>query len=77
MITQLGLNVLLNLNSYFWGSVYLLLVIEIIIFVVEALLYNRRFAAEKKGHPILYAFVANLISFAAGLFLAYYVPQFF
>ncbi len=83
--TQIVLNVLLNLVNYKSG--YLAFVatyieLELLVFVAEAVLYcifmNR--LTEKKHKPgfyILYALVANGISFAIGMLAAQVIPGIF
>lgn len=42
---------------------------EIIVFVLESIVYHRAFSGKK--HPVLYAFVSNLLSFITGVFLVF------
>lgn len=84
-ITQIILNVILNIINFNSGQMafvvgYILL--EIAVFVIEAVLYTllmRRLAEKPK--PIwrypLYALVANLSSFAIGLLIARIIPGIF
>lgn len=83
--TQILLNVGLNVINYYMGSLaftvfYVLL--EIIIFIAEAVLYSvflNKFSEKqrKKWFFVLYSFVSNAVSFAAGLFLASVIPGIF
>lgn len=82
VLTQVLLNLALNFGNYYSGgrffvSAYLFL--EALVFVTEALLYTWRFKKqpETMGHPVFYAFVANLLSFLLGLFLADDIPGIF
>lgn len=84
LVTQIGLNLALNLINYRsgpWAFVFWYLVLELAVFVAEALIYARvlptRKENGKKAHPVLYAAAANTISFAAGMALARYIPGIF
>lgn len=77
-VTQVVLNVILNLFNYFYGWLSMILVYfmaEFFVFAIEALTYSIAF--KKVSQPfvpvwksILYAFVANFVSFAVGVVLA-------
>lgn len=80
--TQILLNVILNVINYSSGELaffvfYILL--EIAIFVIEALLYCR-FLKSKSENPKgnrfywLYALIANAVSFGAGIIVAQMLP---
>lgn len=83
--TQIILNVLLNIIAYYQGAlifaiVYILL--ELLVMIVEAIVYAiliPRFSDQyrSRGAAVCYAIVANLLSFAAGLLLAYVIPGLF
>lgn len=82
VVTQIGLNVALNLIYYFSGAlVYLIffVLLEIAVFVVEAIVYS--IFLRKQGVPIwkslLYALVANAVTAVAGFFLANWLPGMF
>ena len=81
LVTQLALNLLLNLSGYFWGplltgAVYLLL--ELAVFLAEGAVYARKLPWNgKKPHPWLYALAANALSFGAGWELARWLPGVF
>lgn len=82
VLTQVLLNLALNLGNYYSGHrffVFAYIFLEALVFVTEALLYTWRFKKqpETMGHPVLYAFVANLLSFLLGLWLADYIPGIF
>lgn len=74
VVTQVGLNLALNIINYSQGSmafVLFYLLLELAVFVLEAVLYLRllRRASPtplKKGRVILYALAANVLSFAGG-----------
>lgn len=85
IVTQVTLNVLLNVINYNMGSLafsmyYVLL--EVIVFVVEGIVYglllNR--VSEKRlsaRRVIFYTLTANAVSFAAGFLIAKWVPGIF
>lgn len=83
--TQLILNVILNVVNYYDGLLTLVFVYffaEFIVWFVESLTYS--IALRKLGEPkvpvwksLLYAFVANVVSFVAGMALALYLPMLF
>ena len=81
LVTQVALNLLLNLSGYFWGplltgAVYLLL--ELAVFLAEGAVYARKLPWNgKKPHPWLYALAANALSFGAGWELARWLPGVF
>lgn len=85
VITQVALNVALNIINYKAGSMaftifYILL--EIAVFIAEAVVFTlllRRRApeGEKMGHPVVFAFWANVFSFAVGYGLAHWIPGIF
>lgn len=85
VVTQIALNVALNVINYHSGalsSTVSYVVFEILVFAVEAVAYAalvNRFSAEeqKKGRAVAYAFVANAASFACGLLLAHLIPGIF
>ena len=78
-VTQLGLNLLLNLYAWFFGSFGLTLLYaaaELAVFAAEAAVYRRHLPRPRgaKPRPVLYALTANLVSFGAGLWLAHLLP---
>ncbi len=86
LVTQTVLNVLLNLINYSQGPLLFVLNyiwLELLVIAVEACVYffalsrHSRKPSPSKGAAVLYAFVANLVSFAAGLGLAYLIPGIF
>lgn len=85
LFTQVGLNVLLNLINYNRGSLAFLfwyLVLEVAVFALEGGVYVRRMhlTADRpmtNRRIIAYAFVANVLSLGAGLWIARYIPGIF
>lgn len=85
VVTQILLNVLLNIINYASGSLaftvsYVLL--ELAVFAVEAVLYCTvlKKVTEKQRtnrYYVLYSLAANSVSFAAGFFLAELLPGIF
>ena len=85
VITQVILNVLLNVINYNAGPLAFIVfyvLFEIIVFVIEAILYCiilKKVSEKPKGnwYYILYAFAANVLSFGAGFILARILPGMF
>ena len=85
ILTQIALNVGLNIVNYNSGSMAFTLsfvLFEVIVFVVEALIYSLmlgKFSKKpaNKGKSTAYAFAANFASFAIGLWLAHIIPGIF
>lgn len=74
LFTQVALNILLsgpNLTAY-W--IFGLAFYEIIIFIVEAILFSAILKEYKKGRAVTYAFVANIISLLLGCILISSLP---
>lgn len=84
-VTQIGLNVLLNavnFSSGEWAAMFWYVLCEIFVFVVEAILYCKLIVRlsdkpHSNGFYVLYAFIANVISFASGLIVAHLIPGIF
>ena len=81
-VTQIALNVALNLLCYFDGAlmiIFLYLPLELGVIFVEAVTYA--IALRKQGVPIwkalLYALVANVVSGGLGFALALFLPGLF
>ena len=83
--TQVILNVLLNVinyNSGHWAFIFFYVLFELLVFGMEAIVYcmwmNR---LSEKTKPtwfyVLYAFVANGVSFVAGIYIANLLPGIF
>lgn len=81
LATQLALNLALNLTAYYSGSLAMWVfypLFELAVFIVEAVVFRLAFKPQAgKGHPVLYAFVANAASYALGLWLGDLVPALF
>lgn len=85
IITQILLNVGLNIINYNSGSMafsifYVLL--EIVVFILEAILYctllkKASITKKKNWYYVLYSFIANLVSFVAGMIIANVIPGIF
>ena len=85
VITQVVLNVALNIINYRSGSMgftFAFICMEILVFAIEAIIYKaslHRFSEKEKAHRrgVTYAMVANTASFAIGLWLAHLIPGIF
>ena len=83
--TQIVLNVLLNVinyNSGQWAFVFFYVLFELLVFGLEAVVYclwmNRLSEKTRPGwFYVLYAFVANGVSFVAGILIANWLPGIF
>ncbi len=84
-ITQVLLNLLLNIIKYHQGSkafIFNYVLFEIMVFVIEAVLYywllNKKSEYEVSEKKIVaYALIANMCSFVAGLLIAKWIPGIF
>lgn len=84
-VTQVILNVMLNLINYSSGYLAFIaayIFFEFIVFIIEAVLYSilmKRMSDEPKSSArcVGYAFTANAVSFIAGYFTAYFIPGIF
>ena len=84
-VTQIALNVLLNAINYHSGQaafVVWYILLELLIFAAEAAVYAkwlRKFdgTPRKRRFYVLYALVANAVSFAAGLLISHLIPGIF
>ena len=85
IITQIILNVLLNMinyNSGPWAFVFCYILFEIIVFALEAVLYCMLLKKvseqpKKNWYYVLYALAANAVSFGAGFIAAQKIPGIF
>ncbi|MBR3762777.1 MAG: hypothetical protein IKK59_08595 [Lachnospiraceae bacterium] len=85
VFTQVVLNVLLNIVNYNKGHyafVFYYILLELLVFVIEALVYAVMLTRISngqtgKGKVVFYAFAANAASFGLGLWLAQVVPGIF
>lgn len=85
VVTQLALNVILNVINYHMGMLGFLMffvLLELVVFLVEAVLYAvcLKKRSEKKisaWKPWIYALAANTASFIVGVVLAFWMPGMF
>ncbi len=83
LVTQIGLNLGLNLIAYWMGGLAFLLFfwpLELLVFIVEAAAYRRllgRRGGVSARRTTLYALAANAVSCAAGFRLAQAIPGIF
>ncbi len=85
VVTQVGLNVLLNVINYNSGQyafVFHYVWMEIVVFIIEALIYNKLIGCKNKAtgrkyHPWAYAAVANIVSIIIGIWIARAIPGIF
>lgn len=83
--TQIILNVLLNIINYNSGEmafVVFYVLFELVVFVIEAILFyhllNKISIKQKpKWLAVVYALVANVVSFGAGMLIAEWLPGIF
>jgi hypothetical protein len=83
--TQTILNVLLNVINFYQGQfafIFNYVWMEFVVIDIEGLVYLkllRRYEArpERKIHPWLYAYTANILSFAIGMLIARWMPGIF
>ena len=85
LITQIGLNVILNVINFISGQLAFILAyiaIEILIIIVESIIYciYRKNLSKKTKIAllcVLYAIIANILSFGLGAGLAFIIPGIF
>ena len=85
IVTQVTLNVALNIINYNSGAlsfIFCYVLFEILVFAIEAAAYAVLLGkcssrVQKKGRAVGYAFVANAASFAFGFWLAHVIPGIF
>ena len=85
IITQVLLNVALNIINYNMGSMaftFFFIVLEFVVFAVEAVVFAlllKRFTDKNanKARTTAYAFAANAASLAVGLWLSHIIPGIF
>ncbi len=85
VVTQIVLNVLLNIVNYNKGPLafsFYYVLWEFIVFAIEAVLYSMvlnkpAFGQVLKAKAVLYSLLANAVSFAVGLWLAHLIPGIF
>lgn len=84
VFTQLLLNITISLILYFQGFLAFAIIFmpcEIAVFIIEGVIYKKRLNQnlpenKKPAMPMLYAFIANLISAGAGYYLVRYFEFF-
>ncbi len=84
-VTQIILNVFLNIINYNLGELAFIIfyvLLEIAVFIIEAILYckvMKKYSEKQKTNLfyVLYALVANAVSFGAGLITAQIIPDIF
>ena len=85
VVTQIGLNVALNIINYNRGAymfVFCYVLLEILVFIVEAVAYTVLFCKSSesqisKKRTVSYALIANIVSFIGGMAIAQLVPGIF
>lgn len=86
IVTQTILNILLNIVNYKQGQLMFIIIyvlLEIVVFAIEAIVYYRNLSkysnkpVNKKWLTVVYALVANAVSFAGGLYIAKIIPEIF
>lgn len=85
VVTQIGLNVALNVIAFQLGGMILLLAylpLELVVCVVEGGTYAGllpRFSTQpsSRGRAVIYALMANALSFAVGIWLSIHIPYMF
>ena len=85
VVTQIGLNVALNIINYNRGAymfVFCYVLLEILVFIVEAVAYTVLFRKGSepqisKKRTVSYALIANIVSFIGGMAIAQLVPGIF
>ncbi len=86
IITQVILNASLNILAFNQGALAFMIIylwIETMIFLIEAIAYYKllnKYSVnpdKKKWLPIIYAFVANMVTFFLGIYLWFVIPTLF
>ena len=83
--TQIVLNVFLNIINYSaeeLAFVFFYVLAEFFIFAIEAVIYciaMKKLGTKQKANwfYIVYAFIANAVSFGSGLFVSHLIPGIF
>ena len=84
VFTQILLNLAISLILYFYGFLAFFIIFipcEIAVFIIEGVIYKKRLNQnlpenKKPAMPMLYAFIANLLSAGAGYYLVRYFEFF-
>lgn len=85
IVTQIVLNILLNIFNFKsgpWAFTFHYVWMELVVFGIEAFLFCRLLPrtdsdTEKNKTALCYSFIANLISFFAGMLIAHWAPGIF
>lgn len=84
VLTQALLNTLLYFINFRYGIMYFYLnyiLFEVIVVIIECIVYSKSLYLladeRKKDYPCVYAIVANILSFIAGIYLSFVLPQIF
>ena len=81
IVTQIALNLTLNLISFYMGTlafVAFYILLEIAVFIIETILYLVLLKSQaSKQRLILYSLSSNIFSFALGVVLALWIPSIF
>lgn len=85
IVTQIVLNVLLNIFNFQhgpWAFTFNYVWMELVVLGIEAILFCRLLPrkdidTDKNKTALCYAFIANLISFFAGMLIAHWIPGIF
>lgn len=84
--TQVILNVLLNLVNFYsgeWAFVLAYVLLELLVFAVEAVIFSltlHKYSGEtppSRARAVIYALTANALSFAVGMLISIYIPGIF
>ena len=81
LIQNVGLNII-NYNSGSMAFSIFYVLLEIVVFILEAILYctllkKASITKKKNWYYVLYSFIANLVSFVAGMIIANVIPGIF
>lgn len=81
-VTQIILNMLLNVINYQMAFVIFYVLFEVIVFAIEAVVYckwlsNFSEQPKKRWFYVVYALAANAVSFVAGIYVAELLPGIF
>jgi hypothetical protein len=76
LITQIFLNVVINISLYYSGllsAIFLLFVLEFIILIIESISYQILLKEKNRLVIIIYTIIANALSFGIGLFIVSFI----
>ena len=72
LVTQIFLNVVINIslyNSGYMDALFLLFALEFVVLIIEFITYQILLKEKKRWIIILYPIIANALSFGLGLFI--------